>query len=77
MSREQDLENALRAFMRLDWAPDAAPDPSCYCVYPVADARKAMQTAGMLLDGKSPFPSDIDGSVMETRYADGKIARSV
>lgn len=62
--REKDLEEALRAFMRLSWMPDGAPGPSCYEVYPVADARHALQKAGELLDGKSPFPSDNDGSVL-------------
>ena len=66
--RTKQLEEALQAFLALDWAPDAAPGPSCYLVSPVLSARKALQTAGKLINGQSPFPSDIDGSLMVTTY---------
>lgn len=54
-NREKRLEEALWAFMKLDWQPDSAPGPSYYMVWPVLEARKAMQEAGKLLDGQSPF----------------------
>jgi hypothetical protein len=61
---QEKLLAALRAFSLLSWAPDAAPGPSCYEVYPVQEAREALRTAGVLLSGKSPLPSDNDGSIM-------------
>ena len=66
--RIKQLEEALQAFLALDWEPDAAPGPSCYLVSPVLDARKALQTAGKLINGQSPFPSDTDGSLIVTIY---------
>lgn len=75
--REKLLEEALRSFMRLDWQPDSAPGPSYYMVWPVLEARKAMQTAGLLLDGQSPFPSDNDGSLLTYEDSGGIKRRSV
>lgn len=75
--RERQLEKALRAFMKLDWQPDSAPGPSYYMVYPVHEARKAMQEAGKLLDGQSPFPSDNDGSLFIYEDSGGIKRRSV
>lgn len=63
--REKQLEAALRAFIELAWYPDSAPGPSYYMVEPVPKAREALVNAGILLDGRSPFPSDNDGTVME------------
>lgn len=70
--REIRLKAALRAFLELSWSPDAAPGPSFYLVDPVDGARKAIRDAGVLLDGKSPFPSDNNGSV--TIFPSGKRA---
>lgn len=79
MDRDEEvaeLREALRAFTRLSWFPDAAPGPSCYMVEPVYEARAALARAGILLDGKSPFPSDNDGSIMITTLS-GVTIRSV
>lgn len=72
----EKLRAALRAFTELEWFPDAAPGPSCYMVSPVPMARQALQQAGILLDGKSPFPSDNNGSVYTVTW-DGVPKRSV
>ena len=73
----EQLRGALRAFLKLSWAPDAVPGPSFYVVEPMADARRAVQTAGVLLDGRSPFASDNDGSLMFFVERDGTRRRSV
>lgn len=72
----EKLKDALRAFLNLAWMPDGAPGPSCYLVSPVHEARKALQTAGELVNNESPFPSDINGTIMVFEK-NGKVERSV
>ena len=72
MSRESELERALEDFLRLEWWPDSAPGPSCYLVTPVIDSRRALQNAAKLLGRESPFPSDIDGSLLIMKTVDTK-----
>ena len=73
----QQLRGALRSFLNLNWAPDSVPGPSFYIVESLGDARRAMQTAGILLDGRSPFESDTDGNLMVFVDWDGTRRHSV
>ncbi len=72
-NRERELEGILRDMMALDWVPDAAPGPSCYMVSPVWKARDALRRASILLDGKSMFPSDNNGTASYGVDQEGKI----
>lgn len=68
--REDKLEDALKAFMKLRWDADQGPEPTCFLVYPLMEARDALKQAGILLTGKSPFAADHDGAVMVIKQHD-------
>jgi hypothetical protein len=77
VSEVDRLRGALRAFLKLSWTPDSVPGPNFYVVDDMKAARSALQTAGLLVDGRSPFQSDNDGSLMVFVDFDGTRRRSV
>ena len=68
------LEKALQTFLTLDWQPDQGPEPTAYIV-DIQQAHEALRQAGTILQGRTPFPAEIDGSIMEYKITkkDGNV----